>query len=254
MFLIIIAGVIAQILQASGDREGAQATLAEAESLMRSTPDPQSRLLVAARRVRHHLATGAPAVEQPLFGDLARARELGLSADDEPQLQYEMEYMALAQALVNDPNRRADGLRLLDRLLQAEEASGGTTWVINILARQALGLAQQGHPAPALRALARALALAEPGGYVRTFVDQGPPMAALLRIAGRQGTAPEYVEKLLSHFGPHPGITQPGSTIGNDVESLTPRELEVLRLIIVGASNREIGRGPRPRTPPVVTP
>ena len=68
-------------------------------------------------------------------------------------------------------------------------------------------------------------------------------MEALLRVAMKQRVAPEYVEKLLRHFGTQTDHTQPGSpgyTIGNEVEPLTPRELEVLRLIVEGKSNKAI--------------
>ena len=53
------------------------------------------------------------------------------------------------------------------------------------------------HPA-ALAPLERALTLAEPEGYVRIFVDEGPPMAALLKAAARQGIAPSHVRRLLA--------------------------------------------------------
>jgi LuxR family maltose regulon positive regulatory protein len=87
-------------------------------------------------------------------------------------------------------------------------------------------------------ALERALSLAEPEGYVRTFVDEGEPMAQLLRRALSQGIAPEYAARLLDAFGepaaPLPPAAQPL------IEPLTDRELEVLRLIAAGLSNREI--------------
>jgi LuxR family maltose regulon positive regulatory protein len=132
---------------------------------------------------------------------------------------------------------------LLDRLLELGEDNSDTGSIIATLALQAIGLASQGRQTQALGLLQRALKLGEPGGYVRTFLDEGPPMEALLRVAMKQRVAPEYVEKLLRHFGTQTDHTQPGSpgyTIGNEVEPLTPRELEVLRLIVGGASNREI--------------
>jgi len=100
----------------------------------------------------------------------------------------------------------------------------------------------------AMSALERALSLAEPGGYIRTFVDLGPPMAALLRQALAQNIAPGYVCQLLAAFGdevdPFP-IPKSVPTVGESspaslVEPLTERELEVLQLIAAGLSNREI--------------
>src|SRR5205809_690792 len=80
----------------------------------------------------------------------------------------------------------------------------------------------------ALAPLERALTLADPEGYVRVFVDEGPGMAALLQVAAKGGIAPGYVQRLLSQFGmvtaePHAGQ--------NLIEPLSERELEVLRLL-----------------------
>jgi LuxR family maltose regulon positive regulatory protein len=94
-------------------------------------------------------------------------------------------------------------------------------------------LQAQARPAQALTVLKRALSLAEPEGYVRTFVDEGAPMAALLRHALSQGIARNYVNRLLSAFG-EPAAVSPL------VEPLTRCELEVLRLIADGLRNQEI--------------
>ena len=69
---------------------------------------------------------------------------------------------------------------LLERLLKAAEEGGRTGSVIEILVLQALAHQAQGDIPAALVPLERALTLAEPEGYVRIFVDEGPPMAQLL--------------------------------------------------------------------------
>ena len=73
--------------------------------------------------------------------------------------------------------------------------------VIEILVLQALAHQTQGDIPAALVPLERALTLAEPEGYVRIFVDEGPPMAALLEAAAKHGIAPNYVRQLLAAFG-----------------------------------------------------
>jgi LuxR family maltose regulon positive regulatory protein len=88
--------------------------------------------------------------------------------------------------------------------------------------------------------LGRALSVAEPEGFVRTFVDEGEPMARLLRQALVQGIAPSYVNSLLTAFGESAQPTPPAAQAL--VEPLTERELEVLRLIAAGLSNREIAQ------------
>ncbi len=110
---------------------------------------------------------------------------------------------------------------------------------------QALAWQTEGQEEKALRLLGEALARAAPGGFIRLFVDEGPPMAHLLSKAATRGMAPEYTEKLLAAF---PDFSKAPAT-QHEIESrevemidpLTPRELEVLQLIVQGLSNREIG-------------
>ena len=86
----------------------------------------------------------------------------------------------------------------------------------------------------AVRKLARALLLAEPEGFVRVFIEQGPSMATLLRTAGAQGHSPEYVRRLLTAFGESAPLQD---TL---IEALSERELEVLHLVAEGLTNAEI--------------
>ena len=79
----------------------------------------------------------------------------------------------------------------------------------------------------------------EPEGFIRSYVDRGEPMAELLREAASRGVAPAYTSKLLSAFSTREsGASAPPQPL---VEPLSPRELEVLRLIAQGLSNGEIG-------------
>jgi LuxR family maltose regulon positive regulatory protein len=192
---------------------------------------------VAAARARLHL----------LQGNLAEvfrwADTSGRCPDDELSYPREEEYLTLARVLIARRDRAS--LRLLDRLLEAADAGARMGSGIEILALQALAAQSQNDLSGALRALARALALAEPEGYVRIFVDEGAPMATLLHRASAAGLAPAYVARLLTAFGDHEpagssGITRAAGSTPPLVEPLTQRELEVLRFIASGASNREI--------------
>jgi LuxR family maltose regulon positive regulatory protein len=98
----------------------------------------------------------------------------------------------------------------------------------------------QGKLAEALNALELALLLAEPGGFIRIFVDEGPPMEQLLKAAAGHQIAPKYIPKLLDVFGDAKTITTQLSSPQKLVEQLSVRELEVLHLIAAGYSNREI--------------
>ena len=127
--------------------------------------------------------------------------------------------------------------------------------VIEILNLRALALHARCEKSRALAALERSLILAEPEGYVRLFVDEGTPMAALLsafltvrRKGGRgakQLTPVGYVRRLLATFeSPHASTKRPvGRTSESDqplLDPLTTREREVLKLITEGLSNQEI--------------
>src|SRR5262249_32271263 len=148
-------------------------------------------------------------------------------------------------------------LVVLARLLETAEAVGRTGRVIELLALRALALRACGQEAAALAALERALVLAKPEGYVRTFVDEGPPMAALLDQARARSSAPAYVTALLAAFAAEsepraggdgePASRAPGSSAtpprrppGALVEALTAREVDVLRLLAGGRSNAEM--------------
>ncbi len=125
---------------------------------------------------------------------LGWARERGLSAEDDLSYLREFEHITLARVLLARPTRdEADrsmrqALDLLERLLQAAEDGARTGSVIEILVLQALGSPRAGRRrAPPSCRLERALALAEPEGYVRIFVDEGAPMTALLEATAEPG-------------------------------------------------------------------
>jgi len=147
-------------------------------------------------------------------------------------------------------------LILLERLLGCAEATGSMGIAIEVLAVEGLAEAARGYEARAKTALVRALSLAEPEGYVRTFVDEGEPMAALLsrflrarqteRPLSSQDASTEYVEGLLAAFRGSSGSLALSSgadapqTAQPLTEPLSERELEVLQLVAAGKSNREI--------------
>jgi LuxR family maltose regulon positive regulatory protein len=176
---------------------------------------------------------------------LGWAREGGLSVDDDLSYLREFEHVTLARVLIaqykSDQVGRYihEAMGLLERLLQAAEEGGRTGSVIEILLLQALAYEAQGDIPSALVPLERALALAEPEGYVRIFVDEGPPMAALLREAAKHGIAPDYVRQLRSALGKAEDRTPVTQLL---IEPLSERELEVLRLLRTELNGPEIAR------------
>jgi LuxR family transcriptional regulator, maltose regulon positive regulatory protein len=177
-----------------------------------------------------------------------------LSAEDELccSPESEFEHVTLARLLIAQGKHEV-ALRLLDRLLENAEAGGRGWSVIALLTLKALALRAQRDEPGALAAMRRALTLAEPEGYVRTFADEGTTMVDLLRRLlrvqsteppGAEGkVSPEYVGKVLEACGA--GVTAPTrassrGTAGLFLEPITERELDVLRLLDTGLSNREI--------------
>jgi LuxR family maltose regulon positive regulatory protein len=217
---------MARIQEAEGDPGGALDLLNEAERLYLGDFFPNVRP-VQALRARMLAAHGG------LGEALGWARERGLSADDDLSYLREFEHVTLARVLLaQHAAERAerplrDAARLLARLLAAAEAGDRTGTVIEILVLRALAHQALGDSPAGLASLKRAVALAEPEGYVRVFVDEGPPIAPLLQAAARPG-ARNYVRRLLAAVtGTEHSIPARQAL----VDPLSERELDVLRLL-----------------------
>jgi LuxR family maltose regulon positive regulatory protein len=125
----------------------------------------------------------------------------------------------------------------LSILIEEARSSGHGSLYVKALSLQALALWASGDSQQALKILEQALMLAEPQGFCRAFVDEGEPMASLLRQARQQGIFADYVDRLLSTFAEEARAPEPESVLP---EPLSERELEVLQLAATGASNKAI--------------
>jgi LuxR family maltose regulon positive regulatory protein len=105
---------------------------------------------------------------------------------------------------------------------------------------RAVALEFQGRDDRALKALNEALSLAEAEGYVRSLVDQGPAVARLLQKVKAEGDRLTYVRALLQAFGEDEAGRPASQDEQGLIELLTDRELEVLQLVALGMSNRDI--------------
>jgi LuxR family maltose regulon positive regulatory protein len=146
-----------------------------------------------------------------------------------------------------------DKLELYDR---ENEAAHNTLQRVAILPLLALATHRQGKTDRALAILRRSVDLAEPGGFIRPFVDLGPEMAGLLDRLRWQGVAVDYITQILIGFettrqgtGGHgrPAIEPAAgssptflSEAEGLVEALTNRELQVLELLARRLTNKEI--------------
>jgi LuxR family maltose regulon positive regulatory protein len=229
---------MARIRQAEGDLSGALDLLNEAERLYVGDYFPNVRP-VPALRARVLVAQGE------LGAALGWGRERGLSVEDDLSYLHEFEHITLARVLLAryaaDRAERSiqEVTRLLERLLRAAEAGQRTGSVIEILVVQALAHQAREDVPPALASLQRAVTLAEPEGYVRIFADEGPPMTSLLRAVSKQGTAPNYVRRLLAAINKAEDSTPANNGL---IEPLSARELDVLRLLGTDLGGPEIAR------------
>jgi LuxR family maltose regulon positive regulatory protein len=178
------------------------------------------------------------------------AETRGLSIRDVLRYPHEREYLTLARVRIAQGQKQPSGhflseaLKLLERLLEDAETKMRMRSVLEVLLLRALALQAQEDHSGAIAELGRALTLAEPEGYIRIFVDEGVPMVTLLRLAHQQNMSLPYVETLLKASGKliteDLYLSSPNSNLL--VEPLTTREREVLRLLMDGASNREIAQ------------
>ena len=233
---------LAWIRQATGDPASAREAIGEA---IRAAPGPPGLLNpVPAQRARLLLAQGDVA------GAARWTQENGLAADDEPDYPREPGHLVLARVLLAE-GRPGRALALLDRLYAAAAAQDRTGSLIEAGALRALALAASGEEAAAVAALAGALTLACPQGYVRVFTDEGPPMAALLHqlvAAQRSSQDAAGVElgclaRLLRSVGAEHAVPDRGrgsAAVPGLAEALTARELEVLGMLAAGRSNQAI--------------
>jgi len=241
----------ARLKESAGEWDAALEFFDEARRVYVKNPVPMLRP-VEACKARVHLKQGRLDKAQ------AWARERGLSVTDEANYLDEYEYLTLARV------RRVEGVftgvnELLERLLALAESQKRTGSVIEILLTQALVHQAQGNQSQALARLERALTLAEPERYLRTFVEEGDAMQSLisdfrLTIATHAHPLLGYVNRILDFFPQSAEVTPQHlhlaqvqvSKIVNQksklIEPLTDRELEVLHLIAAGHSNAEIGQ------------
>jgi LuxR family transcriptional regulator, maltose regulon positive regulatory protein len=174
-------------------------------------------------------------------GNLEKAshivQESGITIKDEISFLREPEFLALLRLLLAQGDYNAS-LVLSQRILKKAETARQIGRIIEVLVLQALIFQGRKEMEQALAVLKRALSLAKPERYIRTFVDEGEPMARLLHLARSRQIETEYVTDLLSVLEKTTNPTQPPPKLLT--EPLTTREVEVLKLIEAGSSNQEI--------------
>jgi LuxR family maltose regulon positive regulatory protein len=232
---------LAQIKQAQGDMKGAFELIGTAETYARENNLPSWHVRLTACRVRYWLAQNnlTAAVD---WLEIKRSDRNGDSADDSagyPDELRQVERLTQARLWIA-LGRTEEALALLARLRQSAADKVRTGCLLEILTVQALAYQAQNNFVEAVTTLEKALALARPEDYVRLFLDEGAPMAALLtNVTDKGGLLAEYISRLLAVFD-QAGIQPAAFSPYPPTDPLSDRELELLNLIATGLSNQQI--------------
>ena len=149
-----------------------------------------------------------------------------------------VEYLTIARMMILQ-NQAEEAEEFLEKVYNAAETAGLYSAQIEALVLIALARGKQNNTPGAMMTLVQALEYAEPAGYIRIFADVGEPFIGLLQQAGLQSNLRVYVEKILSAIN----SAEPNApATGNLPESLSERELEVLELLALGKTNKEIAK------------
>lgn len=229
--LILSQLFLSQIKLIRGDVAGAASFLTQAEQNTRQWEFAARVPTIATQQVLIHLSQGNidAAVQIARQNDLPLLQARTLIAQGDPS----------AALAVLVPHR------------QKMEEKGWENNLLSTKMLQALALHLVGEKEPALQVLSEALILAEPGGFIRQFVEQGDPMRLLIldyraRMENQSGIRIHplrgYVDKLLAAFTTSQAVlVSPTKNLQSElIEPLSQRELEVLQLICQGLSNQEI--------------
>lgn len=175
-------------------------------------------------------------------------RQIGLKIERDAVPEKTDQALMLSRLLMESGDYEAASRILTTQL---ERAEGGGQWGSWIQAGVLLSHVDflQGQKEQAIDLFAKALAKAEPEGYVRTFLDEGTGVVELLRYWANQGHS--YAIKLMELSKPDPVMGPPNHEPVGEVKSvsspqlvepLSQRELEILRLVAAGASNADIAQ------------
>ncbi len=231
--------VAAWVRAERGDLAGAEEVLAGAHPFIQPGMPEWVAWTAVVQRASLALRRG------DLEGAAAVLSSAGVGPENELDYALEAAQIVRLRLLVRrgatsggDPFSLETAIELAGRLLNAAEPAGRLGPALEVLALRALAHRAKGEHEldVALADLSKAVRYAEPGGYLRIFVDEGRPMADLLGVLCNEVGRPGYVNRLLEGFG----ADAPPPTRAGPMEQLTERELEVLRLAATGLSYQEI--------------
>lgn len=224
----------AAVLRAHGNFESAQARLDQARSTTARFVVPIFQTQLTAEQALLYLAQGDLRAVETWFDKRGVNAEMPVTFANEPCLLVFAE-MLLAQ------NKTDSARELLTRLEAAAQPNGCVPHWLTTQILQAMLSARSGDLAHAQFLLLCALERAEPEGYIRTFIDRGEALADLLTSLELSPALETYRAALLAAFPAHPRARLVARADSPE-DSLSDRELEILKLVATGLSNNEIAK------------
>jgi LuxR family transcriptional regulator, maltose regulon positive regulatory protein len=221
---------LALLRHARGDMPGAQAMLADIERECKGM-DPRTY-----QDECNQLRLRWQAEQGDLTGLAEQVSRIELNVPEKIGYGRFAELSCAAECLcaLNRMDEAVDILEKIDIALQKNEIFGRRIFVLVL---QAVTRNNQKDEKRALDCLREALILAEPEGYVRVFLNRGESMRDLLRQLQKLGGGSEFVKRILGVFVPRPPIK---ALPALKPAILSKREVELLRLVAAGHSNKEI--------------
>lgn len=220
---------LARVQLAEGDFSGLEHSLQVVERLqMDSKLDAWIPTWLDDCRVRYWLAT------DQMDEALQWVNVVGSGLGDSFNFHQDLAHINLARILIahgilqSDATDLVKGMDLLDRLLPVARSAGWVHESIRIMVLQSIALQAAGKSEKAVEILAEALELAQAGGYVRTFIQEGPQIKVQLERLSGAGEHRNYALRLLSVLEVEGEVTRKTLL----VDELTDREMEVLRLLV----------------------
>ncbi|UKS26304.1 LuxR C-terminal-related transcriptional regulator [Paenibacillus sp. HWE-109] len=233
--LILLSATVnaARIYQAKGDSVKAFDLLEGLKTKIHSVDKSMFMRRIEAEKAYLSLANGS--------FDKRWLQTCGIKHTDTIPLGPIKEYLILASVLME--RREVDeALQLLEQLYRLVDDADRTWDKVKVAALQSIAFYQKGDMTNAVMKLEAALQLAEPGKYIRSFVDEGAKMAELLREyirqrqinANRKSASVLYARELLLLMSDHRDETASSGAL------ITKQELKILRMIDLGLSNKQI--------------
>lgn len=224
---------LAYVLRAKGQYDDALQAVDKANQSAHKQP---------IERIQHYVRVHEMNIRL-LNGNMSHAELWAKDRDLHPDIPVtyprEFELVVYARYLL-ESNRCQEAVDLLLKITHAAEVGKRTGNLIEDLVILSTAYAKLGNESAALKSIERAVQLGQIEGHIRTFLDGGKTIVRLLRLLVAHSPHTRYISRILTAFG----LSNGSSTVAdNDLyEDLSERELEVLRLLAVGMSNKEIAQ------------